>query len=196
MKLLQNLKIAINCLQQWPGCWAICGGVAACIYRKTPRYTGDIDIAIIDHAALPAVKIAQCVVSHLGNKPLAGWVTDQHGVLIKDQALVIGRESGDGSYVGIDFLLPVLPWIRESVTRAQKNDLDYGFARVPTITPEDLIIAKMYAYQGNPDRSTDLDDILSLARDGITLDRAYLADRIRSYSLLPAKNVLNALKLG
>jgi len=38
---------------------------------------------------------------------------------------VIGREREDSSYVGIDFLLPVLPWISDAIERAQANQLDY-----------------------------------------------------------------------
>jgi Nucleotidyl transferase AbiEii toxin, Type IV TA system len=183
MKLFHNLKLATSELKQWPGCWAICGGIAACIYRTTPRFTGDIDIAIIDHKTLSATEIANIVITKLGNKPLAGFVTDQHGALIQKQALVIGRENTDGSYVGIDFLLPVHPWIEEGVIRAQGNCFDYGFDKVPTLSAEDLILAKLFAFQGNPERKNDLDDLISIVRDVPKLDKVYLKERFKRYQL-------------
>jgi hypothetical protein len=138
VKLFDALKRTVAILDQYRACWALCGGVAASVYRDTPRFTGDIDIAIINTAGNAAKDIAQEVCKTLGYKPLAGWVTDHAGELIRPQALVLGREDNQGTFVGIDFLLPVLPWIPLAVERAQANCLDFGFALLPTITLEDL----------------------------------------------------------
>jgi hypothetical protein len=183
MKLFQSLKRTVEILAPWPDCWAICGGVAAAIYRPTPRYTGDIDIVLVDAPSLPAAKLAEQVVTALGYKPIAGWIADRQGKLIGSQALVVGREAPGGSYIGIDFLLPVLPWITEAVRRAQFNRLDFGFANLPTITPEDLLIAKLFAFADSPERMADLDDLISICSSSIALDEEYLRERIARYGL-------------
>ena len=183
MKLFQDLRRAVEELAPWTGCWMVCGGVAAAIYRPTPRFTGDIDIALIDAPDLKASQIGERVVAALGYEPIAGWIVNRGGKLAGPQSLVLGREPPGRDYIGIDFLLPVLPWVPEAVSRAQVNLLDYGFAMVPTITPEDLIIAKLFAYADAPHRLLDLDDLIALASDNITLDKSYLMERISRYAL-------------
>lgn len=183
MKLYDNLKHAARLLAPWQGYWAICGGIAACLYRETPRFTGDIDIALVDLPQRKAIQIAEATAQALGYKPLHGWVSDQNGNLIKETALIVGRESTSGSYVGIDFLLPVLPWIQPAVQRAQSNCLDYGFATLPTVTAEDLIIAKLFAFQGTPQRHQDLDDIESILRNSKLLNRALIKQLVTQFEL-------------
>lgn len=184
MKLFQDLKRVISHLEKFPGCWGICGGIAAAIYRDTPRFTGDIDFMISHFGEYSAEEIAHGVIQSMGFKPIAGWVTDEKGKVIESQALVIGRVDNNEKYVGIDFLLPVLPWIQEAVERAQLNLLDYGFARIPTITVEDIFISKLFAYQGTPTRHNDLDDVQSILRTSPDLDRQYLLDRLKKYQIV------------
>lgn len=183
MKLFHYLKRAAELLQPYSGCWAICGGVAACLYRDTPRYTGDIDFAMIDTPTKSAKDIAVEIAQGLGYKPVVGFATNQNRTLIEGPALVVGRESEDGRYVGIDFLLPVMPWIAPAVARAQSNLLDYGFAKLPTIPPEDLILAKLMAYQSSPERHKDLDDMQSILSHMQGLDLVFLRQSIREMNL-------------
>jgi hypothetical protein len=194
MKLFANLKRATAVLEKYPGAWAICGGVAACVYRDTPRFTGDLDIAVVDHPLAPAREIALAVTTALGYSPIVGFVTDQHGKLLEQQALIVGRESGEGLYVGIDFLLPVLPWVEGAVVRAQANLLDYGFAEIPTITPEDLIVAKLYAYQGNPERPFDLDDVRSILRNQKTLDSLFIVKLATDFDITIPEGISSTLE--
>ena len=49
--------------------------------------------------------------------------------------------------------------MEQAVYLAQGNLIDYGFATLPTITPESLIFAKLIALNSNPERYKDLDDI-------------------------------------
>ena len=174
MKIFDFLKRLVTVLESSKNPWAICGGVAASLYRELPRFTDDIDIAIADLPNMPALNAASEVLTKLGYKPKAGFVTDQFGKLIKGQALLIGRDETPGSFTGVDFLLPIIPWVTQSVARAQHNMLDYGFAKVPTITPEDLIIAKLFAFQGTPERRMDLDDIVSVLEGTKVIDKDYL----------------------
>jgi hypothetical protein len=183
VKLFSHLKSVAKILELHEGYWAVCGGIAACLYRETPRYTGDIDIAICDSPTVAAVSIAEQAVQSIGYKPIAGWVTDQHGRLIEGQALVLGRESGELGYIGIDFLLPKLPWIPDAIKRAQMNKLDFGFSLLPTIVPEDLIIAKLFAIQGSPNRPNDLDDVRSILSNQKGLDMILIAELAQKYNL-------------
>jgi hypothetical protein len=193
LKILQRLKDLFSLLQSYEGSWAICGGVAASIYRTTPRFTGDIDIAIIDHNGQSAKEISQSVLTSLGYNPILGFVTDEHGKLIKPQALVIGREVEPGTFVGVDFLLPVMPWIESAVFRAQKNKLDYGFARIPTITVEDLCVAKLWALRGPNPRSVDLEDVLAVLEAAKEVDSNYILQSCANLSIVPPDEVQKLL---
>lgn len=183
MKLFEDLKRVTTILSRWPNTWAICGGIAASIYRDTPRFTADIDIMLIDSQDQTATEIATSAARALNFKPIDGWITDQNGNLIKEQALVSCRNDEKGSYIGIDFILPIMPWVSESVLRAQHNKLDFGFDFLPTITTEDLIIAKIYAYSGQPSRLLDLDDIKALLNSKIEINKNYIEAQIKRYNL-------------
>lgn len=129
----------------------------------------------------------------MGYKPKAGFVTDQFGKLIKAQALIVGREELPGSYTGIDFLLPSVPWVDQAVARAQHNKLDYGFAKVATLTPEDLIVAKIYAFQGNPERHVDLEDVMSILQSTKPLDKGYILQACGRLALKPPASAASLL---
>ncbi len=49
MKLFSELKRATEILLEYPSQWAICGGVAASIYREKARFTDDIDFRLLIH---------------------------------------------------------------------------------------------------------------------------------------------------
>src|SRR5262249_49160033 len=115
--------------------------------------------------------------------PVLGFVSDQGGRLITQPALIVGREDHEGTYIGIDFLLPVLPWVEAAIHNAQSNRLDYGFALMPTVTPEDLIIAKLFAIQGDPNRPYDQDDVKSILRNQKNLNIEYIRASAEKYKL-------------
>ncbi len=169
MKIYQKLKELFVALEPHRGSWIVCGGVAASIYRDLPRFTGDIDIAVTDQSAGTALHVAESVLKQLGYQPVAGFIPGK-----KEQALVVGRESGAELFLGVDFLLPSNPWVDDAVRRGQSNLLDYGFVSAPTITVEDLYLAKVLAHQENKDRVLDRDDVESIFRAGHTLDLDYV----------------------
>ncbi len=169
MKIYQKLKELFVALEPYRGSWIVCGGVAASIYRDMPRFTGDIDIAVIDHDSGTALQIAEAVLKQIGYQPVAGFIPGN-----TEQALVVGRENGAEIFLGVDFLLPSNPWVDDAVRRGQSNLLDYGFMSAPTITVEDLYLAKVLAHQENEDRALDRDDIESMFRAGHTLDLDYV----------------------
>lgn len=183
MKIFEVLKRTTSLLEDVEIDWALCGGVAACLYRETPRHTGDIDITLIAQKPDQEKEFAEQILLKLGFQPKAGWITDQSGKLIKKQALVIGRDERPGGYAGIDFILPVLPWVHNATIKAQNNLIDYGFAKLPTITKEDLIVAKLYALNGTPERKYDLDDILSILTANKNLDFSFIQSQVLEFQL-------------
>ncbi len=183
MRIFSELKRLVNHLRPWPDCWALCGGVVASVYRDTPRYTGDIDVAIINHGQTPASTIAESVIRELGLEPNMGFVPDPRGGPDQKNALVCGRGTHDERFIGVDFLLPVFPWVEKGVHRAQANLIDYGFAQVPTLTIEDLMLAKLNALQCIEPRPQDSDDIRSMMRSGLPIDYPYITREARALAI-------------
>ena len=178
--------------------FSVCGGFAASFYRDRPRLTNDIDIAITG-ASIDAVKAAACsILESLGLKTSFGWIAGAEKSLPSPLALVIGQVSADVFDGSIDLLLPVFPWIDPAISRGQLNLIDFGFARLPTVTPEDLIIAKAFAVGIEPNRFTDLDDIQSIFRSKTELDIFHLVTEFErlQLSLPPAldSELPNALR--
>ena len=83
----------------------------------------------------------------------------------------------------IDLLLPTFPWVEQSILRAQDNLIDYGFAKFPTVTPEDIIIAKVFALSIEENRFTDMDDIQSILATNNQLDLLYLVQELERLNL-------------
>ena len=179
MRLLLELKRTCAILENYPGQWAICGGIAASLYREKPRFTDDIDFAVVDSAIISGKDLAMKVISELGFKEYFGFIP---GLIDKsDQilGLVCARDIGDERFLGIDFLLPVQFWIKDGVKYAQSNLIDYGFAKLPTVTPESLVLAKLLALHSNPERLQDLDDIQELIKSS-NLDFEFILRQVKN----------------
>jgi hypothetical protein len=89
----------------------------------------------------------------------------------------------------VDVLLPELPWVKNAVLRAQNNLIDLGFAHVPVITPEDLLIAKCFSFRNAPDRFQDLDDLKEILTHVEDLDIDYLMRTLDGFSLVIPEQV-------
>ena len=151
--------------------------------RDRPRLTNDIDIAVAGRSAEEAKTAACEILESLDLKTSFGWIAGAGNSLPSPIALVIGQigsETFDGS---VDLLLPVFPWIEKAVSRGQLNRIDFGFSRLPTVTPEDLIIAKSFALGIEPNRYTDLDDIQAVCRSKTELDILYLVTEFERHVL-------------
>ena len=183
MKIFNSLKKVVAELEKESINWAIAGGVAACIYRAEPRFTGDIDIVLSDIPEANSKKIAHAVLERLGYKPIVGFIVRKNKSKLDQPSLIAAREDRQESFVGIDLILPVLPWVEPAIERAQLNKIDFGFGVFPTITPEDLIIAKLFAISDDPSRPYDRDDIISICRNNSKLDAAYIKSQIVIYRL-------------
>jgi hypothetical protein len=147
--------------------------------------TRDVDFALLTEPASAARVSAEKIIQSLGLAPVAGFIPlskkERRDNVVCMVSSAPDRATGRGF---VDILLPELPWVSEAVTRAQYNRLNLGFAKVPVITPEDLIIAKCYALQNEPDRFQDLDDIKEILLAVEDLDYDYLHSRLARLSVL------------
>ena len=184
--LLKLLKDVAEELQRETIPFAICGGLAASFYRARPRLTNDVDFAISGSGAqsIEVLKVAACsLLERLKLKTSLGLIANYSATPDSRIGLIIGQTSPDTFDGTVDLLLPVLPWVDQAVKRGQANLIDYGFSRLPTVTPEDLIIAKAFTLGINPDRYTDLDDIQSICGSKTKLDLLYLATEFERFNL-------------
>jgi len=182
MTPIKLLQLVSKELINYPDSYAVAGGFAASLYRKQPRMTNDIDIAFCVGNRKNSLKIAKQIIASLGFKSAMGWIHSEDK-LSDPIALVIGRPSQDEFSSTIDLLLPTLPWVESSIKRAQDNIIDFGFAKLPTITPEDLILAKAFALSIEKNRFVDMDDIQSIFAADNELDLLYLREELRALGL-------------
>lgn len=195
MKLFDELKRATSYLGDFPRQWALCGGVAASIYRSKARFTDDIDFALIDSPDIAAGDLARQVIQKMGYRDYLGFIPDPRDVTKQLQGLICARESADERFVGLDFLLPVQCWVNDAVAIAQSNLIDFGFAKLPTIVPEDLIVAKLIAVTNSPDRFQDLDDIKEIVQS-VSVDISRIRQQISKYSIKIEPGLLKLLGPG
>lgn len=175
---LQALKKMVAVLSEQPCHFCLIGGHAASLYRSQERFTRDVDFAIVGIPRTSSRVIAENSIKQVGLRPMIGFIPAGPRESKRKGICLITSEPSESELTGlIDILLPELPWIPQAVDRAQSNLLDLGFAKVPVITPEDLIIAKCYALANAPDRFQDLDDLKCLFRDVTDLDSDYLKSR-------------------
>lgn len=164
--------------------YCLIGGHAASLYRRTERVTRDVDFAIVGIPPEHSQNVAEEVLRGIGFEPVLGFIPGARDEKKPGELSLVTSAPADGELTGIiDILLPKLPWIADAVARAQSNKIDLGFARVPVIAPEDLIIAKCYALRSAPDRFQDLDDLKEIFTSTIQLDLDYVALKLEALGL-------------
>ena len=188
--LLSRFQQIVSELKKKDVAFAVAGGLAASLYRDQHRLTYDIDLAVA--FSIPVVNLEEILedldlsVTRLTEADLKGG--PQHLVRSRKSPLsiVVGRSD---TGVGIDFLLPHLPWVDKAINRAANNQVDFGFGPIPTVTAEDLLLSKFYAVSSRSSRYKDLDDIQSIFRAQKTLDLPYLASEMRSLKVVAPKEI-------
>ena len=176
---LQALKKTVAALSELPCRFCLVGGHAASLYRSQERFTKDVDFALVADAKGKSRAIASQAIEKLGMKPVAGFMVLGDTEKSQRALCMVTSEPPASELTGlVDILLPELPWVIDAVGRAQDNLIDLGFAKVPVITAEDLILAKCYAVRNCPDRFQDLDDLNQLFKDVQDLDTDYLRRRL------------------
>lgn len=182
---LAVLKRTVAALSELPCQFCLIGGHAASLYRSQERFTKDVDFAVVGSPTTRSREVAESAVRALGMKPMVGVIPLGRGERERSPVGMITSEPRAGEFTGIvDILLPEVPGVPEAVERAQSNLIDLGFAMVPIITPEDLIVAKCLAVTNAPDRFQDLDDLKQLFKDVKDLDFDYLRRRLHELSLV------------
>ena len=171
MKLSELFKAASKELTDLECTFAVGGGLAADLYRKDTRSTNDVDFLFLAdgmeldkgrtllrklNLGVGEVKLHQLTRSPAMNKKSKGTY------------ILVGRANADDP--GVDLLLPPFPWFANAMRRSQSNLIDFGFGSVPTLTAEDIILAKLFA-----NRFKDLDDVQSILEAKKPLDVGYLA---------------------
>ena len=185
MTPLKLLKLANKKFKELDCKYCLVGGHAASLYRSQERLTRDVDFAISVDPPTEAKEIAKTLISSLKLEPVVAWIPCTAFEGKRKAICMITSAPAPGSAHGlVDILLPELPWVKNAVRRAQFNVLDLGFASIPVITPEDLIVAKCYALRNAPDRFQDLDDIKEIFKYLKDLDLDYLRAELSRLELV------------
>lgn len=175
--------------------FAVAGGLVASVYRESERLTKDIDFLIC--ATSDTQKKAEKIIKAFDLTPTVIRKADLEGgpmFAIKRQSslpmMVCGRSKTNPTKIGLDFILPEMPWFKNALERAQHNKIDFGIgAEVPALTVEDVIIAKLYALKNKPQRFQDLDDLQSIFSAHPDLDLAYLNNAFKESALIIPKEL-------
>lgn len=130
--------------RHWPFC--IIGGIAL-IRWGTPRFTRDVDIALLtgfgqeDEFTVPLL-----------NSGYRGRVADAAAFARRNRVLLLNAPNG----ISIDISLAALPFEEQAIRRASLFEFAEGCS-LRTCSAEDLVVLKLFAY-----RPRDLADVQSV----------------------------------
>lgn len=196
MDIVSLLKKVITYLKTSQVRFALAGGLVTSVYRKERRDTADLDFLIL---AEDPQKKAEEIIKYFGMNPGIARKADLEGGppwLIKKKTspvwMVVGRDFKDKDSIGLDFLLPTIPWFDRALERAEHNAIDYGFGPIPSLTVEDIVISKLFALSKRSDRFKDLDDLQSIFESEIEIDFKYLSGRMGEL-FLPIPSILHKI---
>jgi hypothetical protein len=188
---IERLRSASRALRTVNCRYAVAGGIAANLYRSEPRLTQDVDLLLLAEPAEESEEVASQFLRKLGFEVGRARVADlvtapMMGKKTTPVVLLVGRGKGKKEEGGVDILLPKMAWVPSAVERAQHHQVNFGFGKLPTITIEDFILAKVFAIRDNPSRFKDLDDLQSVFGLKPELDLVYLAEAfVRFHLTLP-----------
>jgi hypothetical protein len=201
MKLKTFLKEVVLVLQKEKVSFALAGGMVASLYRQHERTTKDIDFLILSENK--TIEKAKEIITKFQLKPTIIRKADLEGgplFAIKRKStepyIVAGRVAGDSSKIGLDFILPIMPWFDGALERSQKNLIDFGFGAFPCLTVEDVIIAKVFAFHNSSKRFHDLDDLRSIFEAGHELDLAYIKGQLEVLNIKMPKEIKEFVPKG
>jgi predicted nucleotidyltransferase len=181
---LKALKEIVKVLSAEACSFCLIGGHAASLYRSQERFTKDVDFALVSDTPRKSRQVAERAIAALGLRSVVGFIPHGQHEKPRNSVCMITSEPMKGQLTGlVDILLPEIVWVTHAVQRAQANRIDLGFDMVPVITPEDLIVAKCFAFRNSPDRFQDLDDLKELLTHVKNLDVDYLRRQLEAYSL-------------
>lgn len=197
MTLSELLKAVTSVLTDTDIQFALAGGLASSIYRQDTRLTNDLDIAILldQKNNQEHVTFSEELISQFNLSPHVVREANLRGgplFAIKRKSsipmIVVGRNKGSNT-IGLDLLLPTLPWVKDAVLRSRNNVIDFGICKTPCITVEDLIISKFFSHSISPSREKDLDDLRSIFEAKHELELDYLVAKMKEYRLSVPKTL-------
>ena len=188
MNLIEFFKEVVKVLQRSDVEYALAGGLVASMYRENERTTNDLDFLILaekgtQEAAASIIKKFKLVPHIIRSADLEGGPL--FAIKKKNTApyIIAGRAKKEDQKIGLDFILPSMPWFDEALKRAQYNKIDFGFGPIPSLTKEDVIISKLYSLRNDPTRFNDLDDLKSIMQAGHTIDMPYICGQMQILKL-------------
>ncbi|MBX7148202.1 nucleotidyl transferase AbiEii/AbiGii toxin family protein [bacterium] len=193
MNIIHFLKQMIEVLEQERLQYAVAGGLVASVYRKEERTTRDLDFLIISESSSQQ-KAEELIKAQALNPHIIRKADLEGGPLFAikrkntEPYMVVGKDSSKPGAIGLDFILPSMPWFKEALERSSLNLIDFGWnKKIPCITVEDIIISKFYSYKNDPRRYKDLDDLQSIFEAKHVLDCIYIQNQMRKMSLIAPK---------
>lgn len=189
MTLFKFFTDVVQVLRKENVSFAVAGGLVASLYRESERLTKDVDFLIF--AGSHTQKKAESIIKSFDLEPTVIRKADLEGgpmFAIKRKSstpmMVCGRSEKKSGKIGLDFILPEMPWFQKALMRAQSNQIDFKIGDpVPCLTVEDMIIAKLHAFQNKPQRFQDLDDLQSMFLANRDLDFGYLVGMMNELEL-------------
>lgn len=193
MNLAEFFKKVVNVLQKSEVDYALAGGMVASIYRESERTTNDLDFLIF--AEKGAKEYAISIIEGFNLAPHIIRKADLEGgpmFAIKRKNtipyIIAGRAKKGDRAIGLDFILPGMPWFEDAIVRAGYNRIDFGFGPIPCITKEDVVISKFYSLCNDKKRFNDLDDLKSIFQAGHEFDMPYICGQMQKMNLpVPAE---------
>jgi len=189
MTLNEFLKSVSNALEIEKVRYALAGGLITSIYRLEERTTKDIDFLIF--AQSNTQDVAAKIIKNFGLIPSIIRKADLEGgpmFAIKKKNthpfIIAGRNINDPEKIGLDFILPQMPWFESALPRAEENKIDFGFGKIPCLTVEDIILSKFYSLKNDSLRFNDLDDLKSIFNAHHDLDLSYLTGQMQKFRFI------------
>jgi predicted nucleotidyltransferase len=135
--------------------WVLIGAVAANVYRRQTRLTGDVDLLLADEGT-EVGRVESAFRS-------SGWTVRR----ATPDGDVLRMKHAD--YGNVDLQIAGTDYQREAIRRSRVERLSDEL-QAAVLSVEDVIIHKLIA-----GRSRDMDDIESILEAGAPLDERYLA---------------------
>ena len=187
MSLTQLFKAAVIEFKALNCDYAVGGGFAADLYRYEVRGTGDIDFLFYTNGLETEKGKKLLTKLNLNGREATLFDLKRMPGMNKKSAdvyVIVGRKGKEKE--GVDLLLPPFSWFSSALRRAQSNlfDFGHGIGPVPTLTAEDVILAKLDA-----GRLKDKDDINSIfashadSDSQVKIDLNYLVSQMQELKL-------------
>jgi hypothetical protein len=198
MNIVSYLKVISEKFNALNISFALAGGLASNLYRKDMRLTADIDIAIM------CTELENDIIKNLSDELGQTFLEVREGDLMNlpfrrsrkrtPVQILMGKKVFNNNSITLDLLLESIPWVREGILRAEQNVIKIYDFKIPCLTIEDMIIAKLFAIKNNH-RFKDLDDLEQFLSSSMHFDKTYLIGRMLKYQLTIPNEIRKKLKI-